>query len=300
MRYLDLRKIFENKPRLHVLVWNRFDEDINNSAMLLVRDFLGDNELGDYVLPMLYPLGRYDSDFERMSSRGESEGTYPQDKPCFDHWGPCNDKGEQRTDRAELDLQVAGRHEEKAWNKIKEWIDNNDEDCFAWRSCKYPVWKPLKKEDSEDCQYACANNEKATKLLCDLKEQVPWFLKLIWYRATEVICDNLVEQSYVRLINPWDAQDRELLCSMLNQTFQEIHVGEFGLSPGNELDAKTDPSQFSVTHLAAAAFNAVTVVQQQHDYPLEYYANGNLCATRPYLFSDLRAYIKFWCPSWTF
>jgi hypothetical protein len=281
---LDLNKVFTN-THLHLIIWNRFDDSIHQKGLILVQEFLSDPEFCGVVLPMLRPIGRPQGIYEEWNSEfTESRGDEKKDGFFWlnDHSSHC-----------ELWLQVSKDCEVKVWDKIEHWRQENNHGR-TWRSRKWqlgknPIWEPLGGTKLEECGYAGTKNGGGTRILCSINpEQVAWFLKLIWYRASVVISNKLIKNGKVKLLNP--REEIDFIADLLEEIFSDIQLNDYGLEGP---DDPIDPTLFNVSHMAAFAVNSVTTITKISSYCVyqieDYYQDCHL--THPYCFRNRNDYL---------
>lgn len=189
-----------------------------------------------------------------------------------------------RSAHCELWIQVNEGDNKALRDHVERLFANAGSACYFWNH-NNPTWAPLG-SSMNDCQYAQARHSWGTKVLCDLQANIPEFLKLIWFRASEEIC------CYLRRNNGFaplrEANGLRPLRNLMIDTFNDIDLREYGLSLSALI---VDPTDYGSAHLAAFAFNALTEVQSNGIHQIEQYLN-NPNATHPEALADRAAFIS--------
>ncbi len=238
------------------------------------------------VMPLLRPGGRTEQDYTNNDSLfSENRGSLPG-LPQNWYWQCC-----------ELWLQVAEEAEAAAWQEALVWLKAHR--CAkGWRSHKQSLWQPFSPTHDE-CEYAETASaaqrhyrEAAAKaFLQGLREDNrAWFLKALWFRATEVLSRELGAGNLVCGMDPGDAHDRSRIGALLAQMFADVSPGDYGI-PCAPHDV--DPSAFSVSHMTAFAVNALTRTGRGPHW-IERHLGER--ATRPCCFSSRGDYLRLFGP----
>ena len=277
LKMAKVKEIFQDKTCLHLIIWNRFSEKSHTSGLVLVKKLIEDYEL---VMPMLRPIGRkhngygdgLKSDFEEPVPNFISKRIPPASILPGGYSAHC-----------ELFIQVADSVNNNLLDTIKPLL-KQDNSLAAFLNHRNPIWGPLG-ESMPGCQYAVARDGLGTKILCDIgEEQMPAFLKLIWYRSSVVIAEWLSKQIRNSWIDP--LSKRDAIYTLMSKTLADISPGEYGISSAYD---SIDPSAFGVAHMAAFAINAIT--QVSHVYQMEQYF-GNRNVTQPHSYPSREKFLK--------
>jgi hypothetical protein len=211
-------------------------------------------------MPLIRPIGRnitsYNSWMQRSPTQmfeDNSVGVIPATSPL-----PSG-----HTRHCELWIQTAEITNLLVTNKLKEITNQHPSSFFAYFDCTKPLWQPFA-DNFQNCPDAKTNPMNA-KPFCALEETtIAILLKLIWVRASEVLCNNCYHNDSLRLIPLNDYSDQ---IRLIKTVIEDINLLDFNLSTE---DSKLDPTRIIGSHLALYSINAfIDANQIQHPEPLE-------------------------------
>jgi len=281
---IDCGQLFPNS-HLHLLVWERFDVRAHTAGMDFVAHCIQQPPFAGKVMPLLRPTGRKETDYA-----------------AFDlaFLGGCSGNGlpglslaaaGQRLPCCELWLQVSSGLEANLWQEMLRWAGARfaSRKWKAWRSHGQALWQPLSKcfsccDYAETAKATChCRAAEALSRLCQLSpDETSWFLKLVWYRAAEVVADGIAAGKRVIGLDPTQAADRADFMDVLTAMVDDLTPSRYGIHP---LASAVDPTAFVVSHMTAFAAAALLDVQ----------ARGHqqyLAMTHPYQFASRSDYLN--------
>lgn len=276
---MDCSEVFKD-TKLSLLVWHRLDQAVHQEALRFMKELMTNATLAAHVMPLLRPAGRTQRDYDDWQTKArQTHGTPPA------HCAPAG----QSHLYCELWFQVQGQADAALWQKVQGWVNG----CgHGWAlhdigSAPENHWQPLA-DRLERCQYLECNPSGGEIRWCEMpKEQIPWALKVVWYRASEVLCEHLAQPTSDWLLNP--QCDRDRILRLLAEILSDINLNRYGIADSGTL---LDPSRFGVSHMAAFAMNAVTAVEPPDKYRLDQYwppLGDN--ATWPHRYPKLQDYL---------
>ncbi len=217
-------------------------------------------------MPLLRPLGRNESDYNAF------------DLVFAEHTGslPGSPK-DWRSRCCELWVQVGEAAEASTWQAIQDWLRTRPH-AKAWRSRREALWQPLS-ASHDDCQYAetakaprqgHGRYAEAERFLSSLsQDDRACFLKVVWYRATEVLAQEAICGDLACDIDPREEAGLARLYRLVSDVIGDFAPAHYGLPHASQ---SVDPSTFCASHMAVYAMNAVTRarVGEQMMWPHEF------------------------------
>ncbi len=275
----DLNFVFNDPSHLHLICWNLSDIDVHKKGLELAYKLIDDERLFSKMLIMIRPLGRvnlseYDNAIESIGELGKEGKDYillkTESDPYYSH--------------CELWIQIASEEESLVWDKLKEWIEDNSHG-FARRSFANPLWRPyssdLAHEDNYYPRYCDEIVQKsAPKFIQNIipREQIPWFIKLIWGRASYLIVSHFLNCYKGQLINP--ANNIRNFIDLYSLILANIDMKAYGFTSAYEF---LSPMHFGASHMAGFALNALVSDRSGRHQIEQYYPRG-FPVTHPYKF----------------
>jgi hypothetical protein len=248
---LDCSRLFPGS-HLYLLVWDVSDEHAHCEGLGFVAECMEDSFLRSNVMSLLRPAGRQESDyaaFDLAASAVAGSGLpFPAGRlPGAGESLPC----------CELWMQVAPEAEGVLWQRVVRFARGRLDGSRwkAWRSRRQPLWQPYSSCFIE-CGYAetakAPCHPRASEALLTLRNLEPdrttWFLKLLWYRSTEVIAEE------VRKGRRRTPGQRKEIVPLLGRCLSEFVPADYGVA---ELGQLVDPSAFCASHMPAFAIRAL-------------------------------------------
>ena len=270
VRMAKVGEIFRGKNHLHLVIWNRFCAKSHSSGLMLVKKLIEDYDL---VMPMLRPIGRKGNAYV---NNVKSQFEEPVPNSISNEIPPAPTLRDGYSGHCELWIQVADVINSTLVDFLRERF-NKKSNGFA--ALLYhndnPTWAPLSRS------YANGRNGLSKNIRRDIgEEQLPAFLKLIWYRSSVVIIDWLSTQNgAIPTIDP--VTQKGVLHDLMTKILSSINPNDYGLSSSYD---SIDPSSFGVSHMSALAIEALTAVTRL--YQIE---------TRPYIYPNKEEFLKLFC-----
>ena len=272
-----VRGIFEPSTHLHLVLWNRLNADDHQAAMEALNSLMKSALVGG-IMPLIRPLGRPHDTYRRYAydtAFQDADFSNLELTPLLDG---------HRTAHCEVWVQASNSANGAARAELIQLFTPIGSSCFFWEN-RNPIWQPLG-DDKDTCQYtrSRANSQDALfGMFCD--DRIAWTLKLIWFRATEVICEWLNSVGSFQPLVP----DNGLhpLATLMKETFGDLDLKQYGIL---DKSLVIDPSAFGASHLAAFAFNAITAVQPNSMHQVTQYLKDQQ-ATHPSSFPDRDSFL---------
>lgn len=254
---------------VHLVIWNRLNERLNDSAILMANNLVSDDRIRHDVIVMLRPIGRelkYYQDLPAASSAG-SLGREKKD------YSMLQVDGGYRTSHGEMWIQVNPVSSELAWQFIEQWVQTNQ--CGqAWKALTNPVWAPFDSRASASNYLHAVNSELRSRIEELSDPTAAFLLKALWGNGTLVICEKLIQNGQLSRLDPRTdiSLIRELLQEILSDTMSsdlKLDCDPFAL----------DPSRLGVSHMPVFALNSVTCVNNSPADPVyqlhQYFSCGS-------------------------
>jgi hypothetical protein len=236
---------------------------------------------------MIRPLGRenlsdYDNALESFGEIGKEGIDYEflKGKP------KGKEKEKKYYSHCELWIQIAPEGESVVWNKIKNWIKINKHG-IARRSLSDSIWRPYDSNFTHENNYYPRYGDEIEKKSepkfiqrIISKEQVPWFIKLIWGRATALILFRSSVKDNILLLNP--SKDMNKFISIYEEILSDIDLEGYGFTSSTKV---ISPMHFGASHMAAFVLNAL-VSKRDGGHQLTHYCPSMFMY--PFLFPSKR------------
>jgi hypothetical protein len=114
-------------------------------------------------------------------------------------------------------------------------------------------------------------------------------LKLIWFRATEAICDELATDNSIGLLDIYKRSEQQQLVTFIEMALSDFKLSDYGIQSTHEV---ADPTRFGASHLTSSALSVLIDVKSDLRYTIEDYWNCKQ-ATHPYCFPNRDEYVKW-------
>lgn len=282
---IDCRQLL-SCSHLHLLVWDRLDPAAHSAGLRFTVELLTAPGLTDKVMPLLRPLGRNESDYNAFGL------------VFAEHTGSLlGSPKDWRSRCCELWVQVGEAAEARAWQAIQDWLRTRPR-AKGWRSHCQALWQPFSAAHDE-CKYAETGQAprhrrygEAEQFLRSLpQDERAYFLKVLWYRASEAFARESANGDLVCDIDPREEVGLARLRRFASAALDEFAPADYGIAHAS---GRVDPCAFSAAHLPAYAVNALTRVHRGR-YWIEDHLGGD-AATHPCCFSSRSDYLRLFGP----
>lgn len=264
---ISLPYIFGPPTHLHLILWNRLNPDDHARGMDALKSFM-ESDWSKQNLPLLRPFGRRKDTYIDYSRNNTFSVT---DLVNIDQTRELQTDQGLKTAHCELWIQTRN----PSIDKLESSFGDLRSVCFLWEH-NNPLWQPLG-SGKFDFPYSKSRGGIHDKFLCTLcDDRIAWIMKLIWYRASVEICEQMSRAGGFAPIDP--LIEKPAIRDIMNRICSDINLRDYGIVQ----DSTTiDPTDFDVSHMAAFAVNAITQISNGQMYWLEHYPGNDYRMTRP-------------------
>jgi len=258
--------LLNKKSPLFLIVWNKLDFFEHGQCLNIIRKLLL-SKYQNCILPLLRPAGRSKNYYKKLIKK-EKLKFYTNKtnniKYLLEPKLPC-----------EIWINITKSNQTEIIEVIKQQLfEQRIDSALIIGPLPYSEWSPLSNK-FESCVYTSFGQGFST-LYNIKKHKLPWVLKLIWYRGTKYLLQNVTD------IN---INNKTQIKKIITEITKPFYLSEYGLGKD-----KIDPINIGTIHLALFAVNAFIPVQIKYLYTLEDYFNKYI--TRPYLRENKQKYFK--------
>ena len=193
VRMSKVGEIFRGNNHLHLVIWNRFCTKSHSSGLMLIKKLIEDYDL---LMPILRPIGRKGNAY---INNVKSQFEEPVPNSISNEIPPAPTLRDGYSGHCELWIQVADDINSTLVDFLRERFNKKSNGLS----------KNIRRDIGE--------------------EQLPAFLKLIWYRSSVVIVEWLSTQNgAIPTIDP--VTQKSVLHNLMTKIMSSINPNDYGLS----------------------------------------------------------------------